>query len=166
MARFIAGSQRTDIRDIERLFRRVLACILTGNTDAHLKNFGMLYQKGRMSLAPAYDLVAVGIYPEYDHALALRVARGENPRTPALDPKHIVTLAQEFELGTGALELAAADLSKRLEAAIAAVQAASVENQRLKNDIAELMQRRWNGTFRLIGQLLSRKRGADAKRKT
>lgn len=163
MARFIAKHPRTELRDIERLFRRILACILTGNTDAHLKNFGMLYQRGRMRLAPAYDLVAAGLYPEYDRAFALRVGKGENPRTLAVEPKHLIELTEQFGLRTAALELAVADFGKRLEAAQAAVQAAPVENRALKDEISELLGRRWNGTFKSIGRPLSRKRGGDAK---
>lgn len=39
------------------LARRLLFCFLTGNEDMHLKNFSLIVEKGKASLAPAYDLL-------------------------------------------------------------------------------------------------------------
>src|SRR4029077_11232344 len=41
MAEFILKTPRCTPVDAWRLYRRVLVCFLTGNTDAHLKNFAM-----------------------------------------------------------------------------------------------------------------------------
>jgi len=40
--------------DLEQFFRRVVFCILTGNADAHLKNFSLLETKDGLRLSPAY----------------------------------------------------------------------------------------------------------------
>ncbi len=47
--------------DAWRLFRRILICFLTGNTDAHLKNFAMFHAPDGLRLMPAYDLVAAAL---------------------------------------------------------------------------------------------------------
>jgi serine/threonine-protein kinase HipA len=39
------------------LARRLLFCFLIGNEDMHLKNFSLIVEKGKVSLAPAYDLL-------------------------------------------------------------------------------------------------------------
>lgn len=39
------------------LARRLLFCFLTGNEDMHLKNFSMIVENGKVSLAPAYDFL-------------------------------------------------------------------------------------------------------------
>jgi serine/threonine-protein kinase HipA len=39
------------------LARRLLFCFLTGNEDMHLKNFSLIVDKGKVSLAPAYDFL-------------------------------------------------------------------------------------------------------------
>ncbi len=39
------------------LARRLLFCFLIGNEDMHLKNFSLIVENGKVSLAPAYDLV-------------------------------------------------------------------------------------------------------------
>lgn len=45
--------------DVEQLCRRVAFCIASGNGDAHLKNWSLLYRQPREPrLSPAYDLVS------------------------------------------------------------------------------------------------------------
>src|SRR5690606_18564088 len=47
-------------------------CFLTGNNDMHLKNFSMIFQNNKWTLAPAYDLLNVAIInPEDTEELAL-----------------------------------------------------------------------------------------------
>ena len=65
MAKFILRTPGCTPVDAWRLFRRVLVCLLTGNTDAHLKNFAMFHTGDGLRLTPAYDLVAAALYPEY-----------------------------------------------------------------------------------------------------
>ncbi len=40
-----------------KLARRALFCFLTGNEDMHLKNWSLMTDQGRVTLAPAYDLL-------------------------------------------------------------------------------------------------------------
>jgi len=66
MANFILANQTTQReQDVDRLFRRVLACILLGNNDAHAKNFGLLYTEEGFRLAPFYDIVAAALYDRF-----------------------------------------------------------------------------------------------------
>lgn len=64
---------------LNKLFERVaLSCYLRDG-DAHLKNFGMLYEnptQPRM-LAPVYDVVCTNIYPELDGKLALKLNKSK-----------------------------------------------------------------------------------------
>jgi hypothetical protein len=71
--------------DAWRLYERVLVCLLTENTDFHLKNFAMLHTPDGMRLSPAYDLVAAALYPAY-RTFALSIDGSANlPSTR--DPK-------------------------------------------------------------------------------
>jgi serine/threonine-protein kinase HipA len=65
-------SARPDI-DVARLFRRLVAYVLISNTDAHLKNFTLLERPEGLRLSPAYDIVNVGIYPEFSQQFALSI---------------------------------------------------------------------------------------------
>lgn len=59
--------------NLRRFCERLTFCILCGNTDAHLKNWSLIYPDRRHPrLSPAYDLVASILYePARLHALAL-----------------------------------------------------------------------------------------------
>ncbi|GHV42437.1 hypothetical protein FACS1894187_24670 [Synergistales bacterium] len=46
-----------DFREVEKLFRLMCFNVLAHNHDDHVKNFSFLYDDGKWSLAPAYDLV-------------------------------------------------------------------------------------------------------------
>lgn len=62
--------------DLEEFVRRLVAMVLMGNGDAHLKNWSLIYADGRTArLAPAYDLVATGIYVSGVETLALNLAK-------------------------------------------------------------------------------------------
>jgi len=52
------------IADQQKLWDMIVFCYLLGNTDAHVKNFSLLYGKDLHSirLAPAYDLVSTTVY--------------------------------------------------------------------------------------------------------
>src|SRR5262249_28882546 len=97
MASFILTTPGCTPVDALRLFRRILACLLTGNTDAHLKNFAMFHTVDGLRLTPAYDLVAAALYPEY-RQIALAIGKASNLDLASLQPKHIVALSESYGL--------------------------------------------------------------------
>lgn len=67
-------------------FRQFLFAVLTGNGDAHAKNFSLLFADGEWTVSPAYDLPST--YPYGDSTLALSVEgkrRDQISRRMALD---------------------------------------------------------------------------------
>lgn len=77
LARFVHDLCGPD--DMIELLRRVVFSILSGNTDAHLKNWSLIYPDGRAArLAPAYDMVFVRYYLAND-AMALTLAKEKDP---------------------------------------------------------------------------------------
>jgi serine/threonine-protein kinase HipA len=153
MATFIRGNSRSEVADADLLLRRVLACILLGNNDAHMKNFGLLYVGSTMRLSPTYDFVAASLYADYDSALALRMGPGTNPtRLSAISAKNVEGLAKSFGFGRSALLQAVHDLGARLDAAVNAVQEAPHGTNIQKTGLTEYMRKRWNGTFNSIGK--------------
>jgi serine/threonine-protein kinase HipA len=65
--------------DVDEYLRRLVAIVVMGNLDAHLKNWALTYPDGRVArLSPAYDLVAVAAYPEFkDDRLAFSLGGGQ-----------------------------------------------------------------------------------------
>jgi serine/threonine-protein kinase HipA len=162
MAKFILKTPGCTPVDAWRLFRRVLVCFLTGNTDAHLKNFAMFHTRDGLRLTPAYDLVSVALYPEY-RTWALAIGSAANLTLEQLKPKHIVALSKAYGQSTEVLKKAVADLDNRRKPAAEAIMTAAktVGDEALGKNLLDLMERRWNGTFKSIGQFLSKKQSGD-----
>jgi serine/threonine-protein kinase HipA len=158
MARFILRTPGCTPVDAWRLFRRILVCFLTGNTDAHLKNFAMFHTADGLRLTPAYDLVAAALYPEF-RQIALAFGNASNLDLGSLQPKHIVALGDACGLSRPALTEAIDALDRRRNAAgkVVATAATRIGEELLGQNLLELMERRWNGTFRSIGRYLSKK---------
>lgn len=165
MARFIRTTPGCMPAEAERLYRRVMACLLLGNTDAHLKNFAMFHDPEGLRLTPAYDLVASAYYPQFE-TIALALAGAVDLRLGRLQPKHIVALGEGYGLSSRAIGLAVDDLGRRLEAAQAAVADSGIGPARMRDGVISIMEKRWNGTFASTGQLLSKRRAGGARRKS
>ena len=157
MADFIIQNGDICLRaECDTLFRRVMACILTGNTDAHLKNFAMEHTESGLRLAPCYDLVAAACYPQYQ-TLALGIAGAQNMPIGRIGPKNIARLGNLFGLPDKAVILAVSDFASRLDRAHSAVDAPKDVGRDIKDKLHQQMEKRWNRTFGLIGTYLSKK---------
>ena len=157
MADFITRNSDICLRaECDTLFRRVMACILTGNTDAHLKNFAMEHTESGLRLTPSYDLLGAACYPPYQ-TLALGIEGVENLRIGSIGPKNIARLGNLFGLPDGAVMLAVSDFASRLDKAHSAVDAPKNISQDIKDKLHQQMEKRWNGIFDSIGTYLSKR---------
>ncbi len=157
MADFIIQNGDICLRaECDTLFRRVMACILTGNTDAHLKNFAMEHTESGLRLSPCYDLVAAACYPQY-RTLALGIAGAENMPIGRIGPKNMVRMGRLFGLPDRAVMLAVSDFASRLDRAHSAIDASKDIGRDIKDKLHQQMEKRWNGIFGLIGTFLSKK---------
>jgi serine/threonine-protein kinase HipA len=79
--------------DLDEYLRRMMFLILSGNTDAHLKNWSLIYPDGRSArLSPAYDFVCVRQYLPTNQ-LALPLAKERIPER--IDWEHVAR-AEKF----------------------------------------------------------------------
>lgn len=164
LARFIRETPACMPVEADKLYRRILACILIGNTDAHLKNFAMFHTLDGLRLTPCYDLVASALYPEYQ-TLALAIGATNNLEIHAVRPKHVVVLGDGYGIARDAIESAVDDLGKRLETAKDTIAEAGTGTKNLRDQLISSMERRWNGAFDSIGTLLSKRRGTGVNRR-
>jgi serine/threonine-protein kinase HipA len=162
LAKFIRNTPGCAPADAWRLYRRILACVLTGNTDAHLKNFAMFHTREGLRLTPAYDLVGAALYPEYQ-SFALRMANA-NLCLADIKPKNLIALGITCGLNDASIIDVIQRLDRRREAAAKAANKAAVDAgaSGLGDKLIELMERRWNGSFASIGQFLSKKQSGGA----
>ena len=155
MADFILGTDGCLPTQAYLLYRRILAGLLLGNTDMHLKNFAMFHTDAGLRLTPSYDQVAASLY-NYK-TLALKIAGSKDHPIGDLKGRHITLLGEEFGLSPAAINMAAQGLEKHIEAAKDAIQDAPLGGADFKDNLIKLIGKRWNGTFALIGKALSKK---------
>lgn len=162
MAAFLRTTPGCAPVDAWRLYRRILVCFLTGNTDAHLKNFAMFHTPDGLRLTPAYDLVAAALYPDFT-TLALAIGNAANIPLGQLKPKHLVSLGTAYGLANDVLKDSIEKLDARRKAAEKAVTDAArkIGADALGKDLLDLMERRWNGSFASTGHFLSKKQSGD-----
>lgn len=156
MADFIRQTRGCLPAEIYRLYLRILAGLLLGNTDMHLKNFAMLHTDAGLRLSPAYDAVSAALYGY--KTIALSIGGADNIPLGNLKPQTLIRLGQEFGLSAEAMAMAAGQLEKRRQAAKETVRKSRIGNTSLKDELLTHMEKRWNGTFALIGKTLSKKR--------
>lgn len=59
--------------DTVEMLNRLVFNFLVGNGDAHGKNFSILYQGGKRTLAPLYDVMCTTVYPEVAKRMAMKI---------------------------------------------------------------------------------------------
>ena len=115
MKRFGQFANSTHVNeDMEKLFTLIALNCALRNGDAHLKNFGIVYDdvQGEARLAPVYDLVTTSVYlPKDSMALTL------NGTTKWASPKELQRLG---ETRLGASPARVREVLERIDAGIAA----------------------------------------------
>ncbi len=87
-------------RDVNEFIHAVLINFLLGNSDAHGKNFALLYEpRAGVRLAPVYDIVSTAVYPEVTDRMAMAIGGVTDPKE--VDLEAWMRLAEECELGRG-----------------------------------------------------------------
>ncbi|MCY4443200.1 MAG: HipA domain-containing protein [Proteobacteria bacterium] len=57
----------------------ILYNFIVGNSDAHHKNYSLLYDKKGLRVAPAYDILSMAVYPDVTLDMAMRVGEEDSP---------------------------------------------------------------------------------------
>ena len=91
--------------------RLLIFNFLTGNCDAHAKNYAVLYRNGRPSFAPAYDLLSTMVYDSIAKRFAMSI--GGETRMGMLTRDHFAELARRCDLNP---KLVLTELSRLAEA--------------------------------------------------
>ena len=155
MSGFIQNTEGCLQSEIYHLYLRILAGLLLGNTDMHLKNFAMFHTDAGLRLTPTYDMVSSILYGY--QTVALAVGGAKNLVLGQLKASNIIKLGEEFGLNKEAIKMAVDHLEKNITAAKEAVLDSSTGTTLIKDQLIEWIQKRWNGTFGLIGKHLSKK---------
>src|SRR5260364_1404 len=121
-----SGEARTV--QLRKLFERVALSCWMRDGDAHLKNFGMLYEHpmAPRRLAPVYDVVCTDVYPDLDREMALKLNKRKTYPTRA----ELVQYGQR----SGYTEDEASAVLNRIENAYATVMVRCEKDARYQND--------------------------------
>jgi serine/threonine-protein kinase HipA len=116
------------VEQLKKLFERVVLSCYLRDGDAHLKNFGMLYEHpaAARKLAPIYDVVCTDVYPELDGKMALKMHKSKT------FPNDADLIAYGNRLGLNSREVA--EVLARIEQAYQTVVALCEQDPRYQPD--------------------------------
>lgn len=142
----ITGSRE----DLQRFFEQLAFSVMVGNGDAHLKNFGVLYQgvADNIRLSPMFDVVTTRIYryqrspggPELqDNTLALRLFSGKSGRSKAYPlPEELIHFGRKICLVPKPSEV----LERIAQGMVETLQLAHTD-ERIPSDLLSKISRIW-----------------------
>lgn len=138
-----------------RIYQRILAGLLLSNTDMHFKNFAMFHTPAGLRLTPSYDQVAATLY-QYK-TVALAIYHVYDMKINELGPANVIKLGEEYNLKPAAIKMAVDSLAKYVEAAKQAISGAELGAPKIKDQLINMIGKRWNRIFSLIGKHLSKR---------
>ena len=99
--------------DIRSFLDGIIFATLTGNADAHAKNFSFMYRGARRCMAPLYDQVCTLAWPELSTSLSMKI--GSASLLPEVSPEHFRQLASKAGLAWPMLRERLAELTAKLD---------------------------------------------------
>ena len=95
--RIIESAFTQPVLDKQALARWVIFNFLIGNADAHAKNISLIRKKnGAICLAPFYDLISTGVYPEIARKMAMKI--GTENRFEWVKERHWRQMADQMDI--------------------------------------------------------------------
>ena len=104
------------VLDIRDFLDGVILATLTGNADAHAKNFSILYGDGKRRMTPLYDQVFTLAWPELSQTLSMKI--GSARSLAEVSPEHFKQLSAEAKLGWPMVRERLAELYRKTSTAI------------------------------------------------
>ena len=99
-------------KDQIKFLNLIIFNYLIGNSDAHGKNFSLLYVETKPHLAPAYDLISTEVYPEIDSKMAMSI--GDEFRPEKIQIRHFQNLVTNTKTAQTVLESQVKSMSERI----------------------------------------------------
>jgi len=147
MAKFMRRNLGCTILEIETLLKRILACVLVRNTDAHLKNFAMFHTSDGLSLTPSYDILAAPLCDPKFNTLALSIGGSKNLYVNDITKRNLLKLGEDFGFSQDITMDSIKELGKRLPASLKAIEKSKIGTKQLRDELIKSMETRWKGSF-------------------
>lgn len=81
LVRLVSEVKRLCPQDEKAVWQLAAFNVAVGNADAHGKNYSFLIDEHGHHLAPAYDLISLAPYPQYEQSLAMKIGRQDHYRS-------------------------------------------------------------------------------------
>jgi len=121
------GSDEPEV-DRDRLMQTACFTFLVAATDAHSKNFSLIYARGQqrasLRLAPLYDIASAWPYPQRVHPQKMKLAMriGRRYKIAEIQPRHFSSLAMACNYSSEKIQLMLRSMAERLPDEAAALQ--------------------------------------------
>lgn len=103
--------------DLFRFFRRIVAFVLLGNCDCHLKNWSLLEKGGGLRLSPVYDVMNTCIYAAQGYSTEFGLAIGnKHYEWDRVDKVLLQGLGRRIGLNAAAIEAVFAEFIRKQDA--------------------------------------------------
>lgn len=102
--------------DLQEYYRRLIAYIIIGNCDAHLKNFSLLEKKEGLRLSPVYDVLNTIIYKHFPAYLALFL-NGKKYYYDEITPEILINFGCDIGLSKDMIKIIFNELRKSIKSA-------------------------------------------------
>lgn len=147
----VRRATRPSAPHILRLLDYVIFNALTGNHDAHAKNFSLLYSPRGAVLAPLYDVLSTAVYPNLTDKMAMKI--GTKYRFTEVQIRHWEQFAKATGLSPAQVKKRILQIAKLLPALARQLQA-SFDSEGLGHsvliDIVKLIEQRCALTVRRV----------------
>ena len=113
-ADLIGSTVANPISDQAEFAKRLVFNYAVGNSDAHLKNYSLLYDESwkKRRLAPAYDVTCI---PLSGYSTKMSFMMGSHREMEAIDAKDIMSVALDADINPGAFDVAVRQVIKGFE---------------------------------------------------
>lgn len=135
------------VLDIRNFLDAVIYSTLTGNADAHGKNFSFLYEAESRRLSPLYDQVCTLAWPELSADLSMKL--GSAWKLAEVSPEHFQQLAKEAGLGWPLMRERLTHLCERIIETAEKTQATEPEAEKVWRKLSTLVCDRAKRMLRL-----------------
>ncbi|MDP2193940.1 MAG: HipA domain-containing protein [Alphaproteobacteria bacterium] len=102
--------------DLQEFYKRMIANIIIGNCDAHLKNFSLLETKDGLRLSPTYDVLNSIMYKNLGTELALEL-NGKKYVYDDVDQELLVQFGHNIGLTSNDIHLIFSEVAKKVKIA-------------------------------------------------
>lgn len=133
----LRGVSSAPLIDLQRLLDAAIFNYLIGNTDAHGKNFSLLYgrERGAVRFAPLYDLVCTVYYLELSRKMAMKI--GGEYILDRISPRHFEKLAEEAGLAKPLVKKRVPDLAMTVVEALKTIELNRPDAEKIARIIRE-----------------------------